>query len=917
MNLDSKIGYGYDTLSANYVDSECVRMQSPILTLNENDIRVTSNIKNNTIHVTGTSLYELSTKLNIVAGVKGGYKLFSGSVNVTYDNNSDLKESCVYSKFMSIFKKKRHTLIKDGDYKNYLTATFKKDVETLEPYDFFKKYGTHLIVDIIYGGRMEMDFVTTLSEKDNYEEITAELTAAYAEIVSAESKMNLSKKTKEVLSKSKFEIHSTGGKGISNISINNFSEEFKLWVDSLEDEEKNDICDIPDNSNANLSFVPLWELSESEERKEQLMTVYQKLYKLKYKTMSAMNSQLSSFDFTYDAMGHKVMLNNNMVAAISQYSINKAMKEYVKDNPIMSVAYTLYTIDDKNKSVYFNLSEDTDPASIPDAFPEHLRNNKNLYKELCSLNLFNISSDEKEWTDEESEAINKAYDDYYLSSAYMFESGIPQINKNGTLQYYDFTMVDLNPSYDPNNTGAIYTQGFKGFKIIEIKQNRRKIIFNKITQEEMESPWLYSYNIKFGFNNAEFESLPDYAKEQIKNHFKLKDSEVASLFSMAQLKLDLATLAFAKEPEISGLDEETMANLKVILERYIKKEMDKAFVIGHVVLPKDTNLDYFFVPKRYRFSVSDAVPYDGIKDPELKTLNYVISFADEDPVPMNYNWEWIRPDFKMAQSGVFVINRNVFFKTFCQDFNSDVLYTLKKKVEAIMIGNHKTIFDLRWSYNITNDNSKKSEYVFDSEKNAFELVTYKGDGGVEKGHSSHSHAGQISFYIPPVVGGTADFELRYDLNSTANWGVMKIDDEEIPAIVISTDVVLWVNLVYNSGNSKGNIYNHTLKCYIGFKIGERGEVSMVKKFENIDNGKTIKVNEWAEFTSMGGVPDVLNRISETMIKYAENYVNKFTDNFEYSYKHNMSFIMPGYKTFVFDNARFSKYGDFCVDILYK
>ncbi|MCD7927234.1 MAG: hypothetical protein LUI85_22120 [Bacteroides sp.] len=288
-----------------------------------------------------------------------------------------------------------------------------------------------------------------------------------------------------------------------------------------------------------------------------------------------------------------------MVTAVTQYSVNEAMKAYLDNTPTEMCAFTLYTTDEQDRSVYFQLFRDTDIHTMPSAFPETIRQQKDLYTKLMGLKLFDIPADKTARTPQQTDNIKKAYEDYYLISGYRFMSGVPSFYTKD--QKLAFRPLDLNPSSDPTTAGVLYTQSFKDFQIIELKERHRNFIFSKLSQSDFQEPWIYRYSVKFSLKDVEFNKLADSVKEQVRNHFHLNDSQVASLFEMAQLKLDLLTLAVSAEPKIEGIEEETQANLKVILDRYIRQDMADAFVIGHIITPKSNTKDYFSVPNAILF----------------------------------------------------------------------------------------------------------------------------------------------------------------------------------------------------------------------------------------------------------------------------------------------------------------------------
>ncbi len=918
MSNRTKVGYGYNVLNTSYIEPSGIKERYPILDLSAENVETSSAITTEIIIATASSLSELTTDFNQAIGISGTYELFSASVDVDYHKDTKETKSYAYTKLMGLHRRSNHFITNGDKYKNNFTSQFKQDLEgsaAMDPFEFFNCYGTHLVTEISYGGRFEIAFTTEMTENDTVESIKVNVKAAYDNLISAKSKTDYTETTKNIINRSKLNFKCVGGDGVVILSLDGLSTKYETWVKSLNSSDNQEICDVPDRKNIESILVPLWEFCSSTQRANELKAVFLRKQKELNNGGQIMKTNLAKFDYIIDANGKKINLNNHMVTSVSQYSINQAMKEYLNKNVVKLCAFTLCVIDDQNKSVYFQLYPNTDVSTMPTAFPDELRKQKNLYTKLSELNLFDIPAVETDRTPKENGYIEEAYNDYYLCSGYRFQSGLPSSYDED--EKLAFRPLDLNPSNDPTTAGVLYTQSFKDFQIIELKENRRKLIFSKTSQADFKDPWMYQYTIKFSLNDVEFKKLSEEVKQQVRNHFKLEDSQIASLFTMAQLKLDLLTLAVSSVPKIQGIQEETQANLKVILDKYIQQDMADAFAIGHIIVPKESCKDYFFMPKRYTFSVSDAIEYNGKKDEDMKMLNYVISFDDADPIPQLYNWEWINPQYKLVQSGVMAINRDKIFERFNEEFRGGVLGGLRKTVTATMEGNHKGLWDVKWVYKFGSDSSiDTNRFLFDEEKGLYKYVSC-GEGEKTEGTRSYSHAGKISFYIPPTAAGTADFTLEYTMKSTSHWGHVIKDEKTYPAIVFTVDVVAWTDIVYDSGHSKGNVYNHTIKCYVGFDVDGLGNVTLIKVVENIDNGSNIDKSDWAMFASFGGIGDVVDGISGTINGWVNNSVDTFKNKFLCDFKHNAAWIMPGYKTFSFKNESFSENGDFCVEVTYE
>ena len=371
---------------------------------------------------------------------------------------------------MGLHRKVKHVLTNGDEYQRHFTSQFKQDLEgnnALGAIEFFKRYGTHLITEISYGGRFEIDFTTEMTEKDTVENIKIDIKAAYDNLISANSTTEYTEKTKSIIKRSTLNFKCIGGDGTVITSLDGLNGKYDTWVKSLNNAGNQEICDIPNRKNLGNSLVPVWKLCSSTQRANELEKVFQKLYKERNNGGTDMKTNLAKFDYIIDAKGKKINLNNDMVTAVTQYSVNEAMKAYLDNTPTEMCAFTLYTTDEQDRSVYFQLFRDTDIHTMPSAFPETIRQQKDLYTKLMGLKLFDISADKTARTPQQTDNIKKAYEDYYLISGYRFMSGVPSFYTKD--QKLAFRPLDLNPSSDPTTAGVLYTQSFKDFQIIELK----------------------------------------------------------------------------------------------------------------------------------------------------------------------------------------------------------------------------------------------------------------------------------------------------------------------------------------------------------------------------------------------------------------------------------------------------------------
>ena len=279
-NNNTCIGYGYNALESGYICEKFVKWRNPILLLDEkNDISARNSPDSRIFVESGSTLSDMVKKTNTQLNVKGSYSIFSASVKTQYSTAIIESEEYVYSKMMGIYHRERlyFKYYFDANAYEYLNPEFKKDMDgTMSPSDLFEKYGTHLILDVYMGGRVETEFSTEKSIKETTQNINVQLKAGFAGIISGSGSYNMTKEQKEKWESSKATIHTVGGRVYSGISQLDFPKHHKPWVESLNSRENYDICDIPQDNNA---FVPIWDLCTNQNRKKLLMSTFDSLNK--------------------------------------------------------------------------------------------------------------------------------------------------------------------------------------------------------------------------------------------------------------------------------------------------------------------------------------------------------------------------------------------------------------------------------------------------------------------------------------------------------------------------------------------------------------------------------------------------------------------------------------------------------------
>lgn len=108
---------------------------------------------------------------------------FSASYNEESVNRSTITTKETYGRIDQTKNLEQYLLYSDPkQLSNYLTAYFKKQLETITPDEIVKEFGTHVLIDITVGGSLSTYYKSTITDNIQYDSKTkiAEAGASYA-----------------------------------------------------------------------------------------------------------------------------------------------------------------------------------------------------------------------------------------------------------------------------------------------------------------------------------------------------------------------------------------------------------------------------------------------------------------------------------------------------------------------------------------------------------------------------------------------------------------------------------------------------------------------------------------------------------------------------------------------------------------
>jgi len=270
------LGCGYDVFEK-YADVTIVKAR--LLDLNK--LAEANLIEKKTIEKSvfttssGTTVSEYATSLQVQAELTGSYMYFSGAVRASFSQNRYSQQEYSYATVHSIIQKLSFRIPIDvsvSEIKNYLTETASSKLNdvSVSPATLFQTYGTHCMVGIIVGGRLDYNISAKSSDVTGGKSVGAYANYGFKSKFSSASisTETISESQWGTFSNSKEERLETYG-GLSEYGQNIINDgDYNNWIQSINDNPV--FCEFASNN----SLLPIWELCNSETRKTEIRDAY-------------------------------------------------------------------------------------------------------------------------------------------------------------------------------------------------------------------------------------------------------------------------------------------------------------------------------------------------------------------------------------------------------------------------------------------------------------------------------------------------------------------------------------------------------------------------------------------------------------------------------------------------------------------
>lgn len=164
------LGHGTDIFGT-YASSDNIK--APVLDLVALNARgmlsIDPNVEEATfISTTGTSISEYASSLGVSVGVSGQYKFFTASIDTRFESEFYSREEFAFATVQELYKKsalKVGEQYRGPELMNFLTPEARQALATWTPDRILAAYGTHVMVGIYEGARLDYSMTMELSEE--------------------------------------------------------------------------------------------------------------------------------------------------------------------------------------------------------------------------------------------------------------------------------------------------------------------------------------------------------------------------------------------------------------------------------------------------------------------------------------------------------------------------------------------------------------------------------------------------------------------------------------------------------------------------------------------------------------------------------------------------------------------------------
>jgi len=223
---------------------------------------VYANRGDKTITAVGSNISSYSEKFSSEVGVstKG---LFSGSVQVNFGISTSTTATKSFGTISSEITKVAQyvELVSETDFQGkYIDEYFRDNFllnDSFSPEDLLANYGTHILLKVELGGRLDMSYAIENTEKVDELTLQARVEASYG-TVKGEAKSDYESKRSALMSNTQERIRREGGTALDMSTFDNAKKNYAEWAQSIDNTDY--ISFIKGGQNLVTQLIPIWKL---------------------------------------------------------------------------------------------------------------------------------------------------------------------------------------------------------------------------------------------------------------------------------------------------------------------------------------------------------------------------------------------------------------------------------------------------------------------------------------------------------------------------------------------------------------------------------------------------------------------------------------------------------------------------------
>ncbi len=217
--------------------------------------------------ISGTNITQYASSFGASVGLRGRYKYFSASIRTNFDSSHYESEQFSFATTSELVKKQVLKIKNEYQYADvlepYLTAAAADALSDWDPEDIFRSFGTHVLVGVYNGARLDYNLSILISEEQDRTSLGIYTKAGYKGLfASASFDANIDNTTEQRMMsyQQSSSIDAVGG----SVQYSNFSScgtpescenQRLIWLASID--ERPVFCSIIPNGT-----IPIWEFAE-------------------------------------------------------------------------------------------------------------------------------------------------------------------------------------------------------------------------------------------------------------------------------------------------------------------------------------------------------------------------------------------------------------------------------------------------------------------------------------------------------------------------------------------------------------------------------------------------------------------------------------------------------------------------------